>query len=1083
MNAMNRLLACALFAACSASGAQLLRTSYPDLTARIGQPCLAELTFDLARDAEVAIFYVGHPKGGNFWHMQREMRLRKGRRIARFFGLLPENLNDVQLRVDVNGAPLEAVKLVSARFGAYEDFFPNGEKVDGGEPELLFHAPFDGTVDAAAAKGRATPVAATNLTFAPGRFGQALRVTDRKAVLAYAAAGNFNPERGSVSFWFKPLGDDADMLAGRRQVWRNLVSLGLPGRLSRAPQCAGANALWLWNDRLRGETGSLDDDYDCALRFLDNRGWQHVTWTWDEFGSALYVDGEQKAGGLWHGCSPFDNALKRGYPLRYARRDFPWLYVGTGGGGRFPLEGLIDDFRVYSAPISRERIRELAQYEPKVEHPDYAAMFRNDGPNPHEGPATVRGGVPELEPVEAVRLDRAGVERLRTANRFTSTGGESFARLGACEYLEAGTNVNARYAIRFTLDPSVPIHCFEIDYPDDAPRAMDFILQSAKRMKTVSNGNSHDYTMQVGLLTGDDYPNGGTVKTHRCLYWTNAKEVALIAMNARKDAPAKTGLRPTAVAAVRLCRVKGGRLPVAKVNEPEPLDGWTRMACLFFEDPAIGYDFATPGTDGKSFKDQATMIDRTAALMKFTGLNLFAYPGAWYEGLIGASWDPRNNHAPDYLSAWYEKFDREGLFVMPTVNQFRFGLDAEVGITRRKMADGSFYGTEVAIHDTGYPNWGGWHGSPPNYCVAHPRTQKLLAEEIDHLIRQGVRHRSFKGVCLHISRHSFYWWGDLESGYNDYVIEAFERRSGLKVPRDMAKPWRGRDAAKWIKANAREAFLDYRVDVVTAFYARLAAQLRAARPDLRLWVNLYDSPLPTRADFLDPLCAGTVAREGGIDVAKLQAAIPNLIVTQTQNPADHRKFELFRYADRERGPAWHRDLETSEAFFRHIAPAAVKFLHHHDRYWENPIGRTAPLKAPWLDECVWRVTTLNPAGVHALKHFVEPFRYHDFFGVSKGGYLIGTYGMEDVLTPFLQAFRALPPVAMETVGTFGAVTVRKGSYRGRDYVYFVNTDWRPAKVKYDFTGTASDLVTGATFTGKADLVFAGYALKSFVLSK
>ena len=1073
-----------LFAAAfgfAASAAQLFRTTYPELTAHIGRPCLAELTLDVSREATITVFYVGHTRAHRFWHQQREMRVRKGRRVVRFFGFPPVDLSDVQLRLDVEDSAADAVKTVGVRLGDYSDFFPNGETEEGQPAELLFRASFDGTATAEFAKGGAAPVLATNLVFAPGRNGQALKVADAKSVLAYRAVGNFNPERGTAAFWFKPIGDDVAMLAGKRQIWRSLLSLGNSNDLGRPPTGTGANRLWLWNDRLRGELDSLEGDYACVPRFLDNREWRHVVWTWDEFGTRLFVDGEQKPGPS-HGDSPFQNALNHAYPLRQDRKPCEWLYLGNGGGGR-PMDGLIDDLMIYSAPLSRERIRCLAGTKSVSSLPDYKALFAEDGPNTHEGEPVVRSGRPELEFVERVVLDRAGVERLKVSGRFASSGDETFARLGDREYLEAGRDVNARYAVRFELNPSVPLHCFEIDYPDDAARAMDFIVQVSRKRKGAWAGNTYDYAMQVGVLTGRDYANTGRIQTHRCLYWTSDKDVTFVAMNARKDAPATTGLRPVAVAEVRVYRVKDGKLPVARTNEPAPVDGWNRLACLFFEDPAIGYDFATPASGGKSFDDQSKMIDRAAAYMKFAGLNLFAYPAAWYEGLIGESYDPRRNHAPDYLSAWYEKFDKEGLFIMPTVNQFRMGIERERGITRRTMTDGSLYATEVAIHDTGYPNWGGWHGTPPNYCVAHPETQRILVEEFDRMIRQGAVHPSFKGICLHISRHSFVWWGDLESGYNDYVIEDFEKRTGLVVPRDRTNPRRGHEVAAWIKANAREAFLAYRAEVLTDFYARLAARLRAAREDLRLWVNLYDTPLVSRSDYLDPLCAGKIAYEGGIDVARLQQAIPNLIVTQTQIPADHRKFSLHQYATGPAGVAWHEKMETSEGFFRHLASAKMKVLHHHDRYWENAIGRTAPLRAPWLDEAFWRVTTLNPSGVHALRHFVEPFRYHDFLGVSKGGYLIGTYGMETCLAPFLQALRSLPAVEMDEVGRRGPVVVRQKDFRGASYFYVVNTDDKPATLKLTVPKGTIDRVTGESLAvgskGTVALPLEPYDFRSF----
>ena len=97
-------------------------------------------------------------------------------------------------------------------------------------------------------------------------------------------------------------------------------------------------------------------------------------------------------------------------------------------------------------------------------------------------------------------------------------------------------------------------------------RTADLIIQRAKKP-------GGDYVMQVGYVTGDEYPNTGRMLTHRCLYWTSEPEVALVAMTARAGAPA-------AIAAVRIYRVKGGALPAADIREPKPADGpsdWARL--------------------------------------------------------------------------------------------------------------------------------------------------------------------------------------------------------------------------------------------------------------------------------------------------------------------------------------------------------------------------------------------------------------------------------------------------------------------------------------------------------------------------
>ena len=94
-----------------------------------------------------------------------------------------------------------------------------------------------------------------------------------------------------------------------------------------------------------------------------------------------------------------------------------------------------------------------------------------------------------------------------------------------------------------------------------------------------------------------------------------------------------------------------------------------------------------------------------------------------------------------------------------------------------------------------------------------------------------------------------------------------------------------------------------------------------------------------------------------------------------------------------------------------------------------------------------------------------PLRYGDVLGMSKGGFLIGTYGMEDVLVPFVQAFRALPAVVFDDVGGTETVKLRHKDFDGRSWFYVVNTDMKPATVTLAVPKGAHDLVTGERVGG------------------
>ena len=1119
------------------------------------------------RGSKGLLYFEGHTKSGRHFYKSRPFATKGHRKAYSMVQTIPEDIGRLHLRWDLSEAK-GPIELFGATCALASELKIPGEKKRI-KPELLFYAPFDGTTGAAFAKGAANPILERGLAYAEGKRGKAVRLTQAaKSVLDYAAAGNLVQERGTVSLWFKREWPDKGRAADGKEIWRMLFAN--PDPKTRPRIGSGQLMFWWWAERLRADQADDDDEHAIWSGAAPDDDWNHLAVTWDESGVRIYLNGKSGRG-ISDGVSPMASALKPQDLLSFDREAFATFCVGHCGGGR-QFDGLVDELRIYSAPLTAEQVHELWNNESVVELKtsgcysladtsgeltvratspagcdiskltyclcdeagkvvcryreklsEKAATLKVNLP---AGRYTLRatdgtwfyGSVPYLvlrrdNPYEltgdaAKKATRApgrlaGLELVQTLSldkmppdRFRAVGPTQMKRLGDVPYLEAGPDEGNRYALRFNLDTNAPLYCFEIDYPDDAVRTADLIIQRAK------NPGS-DYAMQVGYVTGDEYPNTGRILTHRCLYWTSAPEVALVAMTARAGAPA-------AIAAVRIYRVKDGALPAAAIREPKPADGpsdwarlwhdiktkgedrlpahpaasgWKRSFGLYFEDPAIGYDFATRGHGADSLDD---LIDRTAALMKFTGQNLFAYPGAWYHGLIGEQYNPRS-HAPDFLSAWYAKFDQEGLLLMPTVNPNTMPVEDGL-VTRASMGDGSLHGTPIAIHSTGKPNWGGWHDTPPNFNFHHPKVRKHISRMIDALIAQGKGHPSFKGVCLHMTRHCMLWFGDEESGYNDYTVAAFAKAKGLKIPVKKDDPLRGKAYAAWLREHAWNDWIQWRCDEVTAFYAGVARKLTTARPDLKLWMNSFVPANVRHPDFMKPDYMEQANRACGLDRDALTAAIPNLILCQTLVPADYR----FRHANYFPSPetrAHQRVLDTLPGFYSLLRGAKYPWVNQHDRYWESPIGRggksgPASLSCDWLDECTWRVSTLNPSGVHALRHFVLPLRYGDVLGMSKGGFLIGTYGMEDVLVPFVQAFRALPAVVFDDMGGTETIKLRHKDFDGRSWFYVVNTDMKPATVRLAVPKRAHDLVTdervGGLFSEETlTLQLKPYELRSF----
>lgn len=938
-----------------------------------------------------------------------------------------------------------------------------GESADA---RLLFHATFDGgTPEAVVAKGGGAPVEAKGLAWTDGVRGRAVRLTPKAgSLLAYAFPGNVVQARGTVSLWAKcgwSGRQDFHVLFSNRRITRDRF---------------GSHALMFWwhGHALRCDVSDDKDSWQSCVPdgALDGR-WHHFAFSWDPNGMAMYVDGRPVGAG-GDSDSPMKRALRAagngGVLYRFSRPEaFDRFYVGSRDDGA-QWDGAIDELRIYDAPLGPEQVAALAAEfgpPPQPARPDYASLYARAGDNPYVGaPADVPGAIPadDLELIDEVRLGSAAdVASLRASARLRTVGGLSFGEAGGVPYAQLGARRGDRMAIRFTPpDDKAPLYVFDIDVPDDALRTMDCIVQKA-RGAAASGG---DYAMQCGVATGGEYANTGRVLTHRVVWWRSPGEAAVVLSTARDGAPG-------AVAAVRFWRVKSGRLPpMALPRDPGPnRDGWRRSLALYYEDPAIGYDFAVPG--GQSTPEaMGETIDRAVATMRFTGENFLAYPGAWYAGLIDEAYTPRP-HATDFLSGWYEKFDAEGdLFLVPTLNVNDMPVPPGL-VTPDTMTNGALHASPVAIHDTGLPNWGKWHGTPPDFNIAHPEVQRWIAGVVGRLAEQGAPHRSFKGVCLHITRHGLLTWGGGDSGYNDYCLDAFQKATGIEVPRDRADPLRGKVAAEWLRArpDAWEAWLDWRCRVFADFWGEIALRLRKCRPDLKLWLNCVTTSDIKRDIALLPDFVQRANREAGIDAAMLEAAAPNLVLAQCVVPADWRWRGSWLDAARREVQ---RTLCDDEATYALLDGASFPWVGQHDRYWESDIGRgkdgAATLSCDWLSECGWRVSTINPMGDHALRAFVLPLRYHDVLGMSKGGFLVGTYGMEPRLAAFSRAFRSLPAVKMEEFFRDGAVVARMAPFKGRLHGYVVNTDYAPASVEVaGLPAGARDVVTGRPLARRVNL--------------
>ena len=1053
------------------------------------------------KDTPVNVYLEGRNSEGRFLavHLKRGGRfsgILNGKRQKMYFqAFIPKGVQELHWRFDFFKAGVFRLYGVKTRFLPTQD--PTEEMKR--KPELIFYVPFDGSTDSKLAFGEREPLESRNVDLVPGISGQAAEFTRKRSpVLKYALEKNLDPERGTISVWVKGSPTDAGWRTMLTMPWNMETRIG-----------SGAVWFWLWCGKLRCDTSDVMDQSITSVP-LDLEEWTHLVFSWDPFRMRAFVNGKLVAGGV-----PPEKRLEPFMPFLYDRLDYAEFHVGNYFGNAF--EGAMDELKIFSAPLSEREV--LALYQqfrplslaldelyffddetscvsgkvqnagekertvflkllaadkteplppleltiskeetsftfPKTKLPagTYSVILEENGRvsgnaalHVFSGPKfdlqreDREDGLPkekELERKLDLKLDLKLVEEIPLfelgPDRLASVGRFSVGELNGKKYLEAGANEHERFAIRLPKMKPDGLYCLEWEFPDDARRSVDIIAQDPLAPRTDS------YELHSGYLTGDEYPNTGKFVTQRLLYRARTADNSLLFMTARTEE------KGAALSALRVYEVLGP-LPAAKIRPAEPVDGWKRNIGVYFEDIALGYDF------GKSLgtpEDFETTVQRLCEYMRFSGQNMLTYPVVWYHGRPVKEYVTRP-HIPEYFKAFLKIFDREGLEFMASVNQYRV-LFPTPPVTREDLGSGKLNDSVFTIHSNGQP------GPIHSICLFHPDTQAMMERYVDEMLAEGAAHPSFKGISFHLVFNNLLTFGDLKYGFNDYLVEEFEKASGISIPVDHAAPDRGKLYADWLLKNAREEWIDWRCRKFAEFYRRLAKKLEKARPDLRLVLNCkvaiayqWNFGLPDQfrgmRDYWEQ-----ANREMGID-AKYFRDCPNIVIEQTVFPADYR-WMAGRSQEDVRGTI--RLTETRRGMYGTLLGADTPWINLHDRYWESPVGdpnrnhaAENHFHADWLKEHPWRVSTLNPTGFYAMRHYVMPLRYCDVQTFNKGGFLIGTLGMEEELRIFAQAFRSLPAVRFSDVpGSTEEVKIRRYSNGEKTWVYVVNTSEKEVRV-------------------------------------
>ncbi|MFH1500241.1 MAG: LamG-like jellyroll fold domain-containing protein [Verrucomicrobiota bacterium] len=1003
-------------------------------------------------------------------------------------------------------------------------------------PQVLFSLDFDSGFTARA-QGASAPVHADRAPdLVPGKRGQAA-VFGPGQVLGYATKGNLNKERGSLSVWLQaPVdGFGADAGGQRRTLFRENGPYA--GR--------DTNTIWVWHHPGRGLRADVRDPRDRYI-YVNNSGtwkqgdWHHFVFTWDHTkGTQAYVDGEwvaQSVATKWQpkfhqefligaadetGLHPWGAAidelkifdrelteaevraefLKDGafitrtrlfeHYLTADREGFVRLefynpadtaaeltdlrYVLLGANDRELAKGRLAD----QSLAGRDRVLVQVpltvaipgEFRLRLDYTDGAAARSEEFPVRVQAAGSDAASLPVVEKL-ITEIDAS------VAKPIAQSAPSTVVRSPLGHYREAGKSRHDRFALEFHVKSAGSPHVAVITYPDDKARTMEMMLHDLSGKK--------DFQAQIGVFTGDEYPVSGGMLEQRVLFWPHSTRQSFIFMTAEQD-------KPAAVARIRIYELDG----IPSAPAPRAFNGSVpaREIGIYYEDPVLNQSFGE-STDFSGFAEAMT---KTLDYMDLFGQGTLHYPVAWYDGpLYGSIAEPLQQpfgvggirpHPPGYPAYFVQRLDARGktfnaglhMHLLPSL------IPAAITDLARIHAGEE---TVLNMRRDGKLWHGHYHGSDPGYNPLDPRVQQAVADVVDEVVRRYGDQPGFTGVSLVLARVKIFAFGSAESGYNDINLRRFQRDTGITIPGyKPGDPRRFVASGDWLRANpaAWEKWIDWRCAGLHAHYRRIADAITARHPNLKLTLNLFTprSDYERMADYLnhDPLDAW---REMGID-PRLYADDDNISLSYTLVPGDYR---------------WRRglgddsaDLESNRTVF--LAPESMAFMNAvahteatiHDRYWEDAIGRTAPMRDLPVAEHTWRVSTLNAGGRNSMEPYVAALNNFDAQRITKGGFLIGTFGMERDIEEFSRAYRTLPAVRFDDIPSLAdPVRVRQKTVDGRLYFYVLNRLSEAAAVNLDLSAAdgVENLADGTTqpvADGRLRVVLQPFELRAFAAAR
>jgi Concanavalin A-like lectin/glucanases superfamily len=663
------------------------------------------------------------------------------------------------------------------------------------------------------------------------------------------------------------------------------------------------------------------------------------------------------------------------------------------------------------------------------------------------------------------------------AGKFVAKGDNTVVDSPIGKYRETGTKFHDRFAFGFELPATNVPYLAVVTWPDNAKRSMEILFHSERGRQS--------YQAPGGIFTGDAFTPSGKMKEYKVVFWPRTKQSAFIFMCLENGYPA-------AVKNIKIYRIKSGlpKLTVNKFAGSVP----ARHIGTFYEDPVIPMCFGA----GSLFPDFEKSVDRLLDYMQWFGQDIFTYPIVWYHGpLYGSEAEPTvanravRMHPENYPAYLLKRLQARGMKFNGILNINRLeSLDNMAVIDERRVFKG-----EETVANMRYDNHlqltTPWNCKETRYNNLDPRVQDAVKKIVREIMERYGDNPAFSGIMIFAKGKGLFGLGTLKGGYNDINLTRFQHDTGIKIPcYDPKDTYRFAKSYQWLIENrdAWNQWITWRCKMLHKFYKEMADIVTAKRKDLRLSVfcpaSNRNSSFSSSAEYRNTkFSINDHLRENGIDLDMFSkdSNIEICTVDRT-NAMQHHRRKHGHIIEIESLRAFGLIPEIAEAYKDLPQVSSVLF----DAYFEDSVGRSATMEnlkqiLPKTRETSWRCSAINNNTFYGLEKYVAALNNVDAVSITKGGFAIGTLGIEDWIGRFAKAYRTLPAVKFDNTKKLeDPVRVRQKVVDGRNYFYILNR--LPVEVKFTLklseNTLVKDLVNG-TDTRLEEIILKPYGLRTF----